>query len=171
MIRGLAGAFLCVVLWFAIPACSLFCERGGCDAAAKPATDKGQSEIAGAVASEGDVVENGCSECPFAKWPLSIWATSEPVNDVGRAKAIIQAGPAMVTLQADGRYRQALDAGSYLLCAVIGGGYGTVCVGISVVAGHATPVNLQLNTGLSRFTVFDPITHAKLATTMFYPGS
>jgi hypothetical protein len=156
-------------LWFAVPACNIFCERSGCDAIGTPAADNRKSEIAGFIASEGDVVENGCSECPFARSPLDLWVTPEPVNDVVGARAIIQAAPATITLQADGRYRQALDPGSHLLCAGISG-YGAVCVNVDVVAGHTTPVNLYLCTGLSRFIVFDPLTHARPTATMLYPN-
>jgi hypothetical protein len=156
-------------LWCALPGCNIFCERSGCDTVGTPAADSGKSEIAGAVATEGDAVENGCSKCPFATWSLALWAVSGPVSDVVSAKAIIQAGPATVTFDADGRYRQALDPGSYLLCSDPAS-YSCVCVSVDVVAGHATPVNLKLNTGLSYFIVFDPLTHAKLAATMLYPS-
>ena len=155
---------LFVALSFTLAACNP-CNRGGCDATAKPAADNGKSELAGFISSESDVVGNGCQECPFASTTLAIWAASGPVTDVAGARAIIQAGPAAVTLQADGSYRQALAPGNYLLC-----NYQSSCVGVAVVAGHATPVNLRMFFGPFQFIVFDPLTRATVSATTVYPG-
>lgn len=101
--------------------------------------------------------------------PLAIWAAPGPVTDVVAARALVQAGPATVTLQADGRYQQALDPGSYLLCADPSS-YNTGCVSIAVMAGHVTPVNLKLFYGPSQFIVFDPQTRKQVSAPMFFPG-
>jgi hypothetical protein len=101
---------------------------------------------------------------------LSIWPAPTQVTAAAGAKAIIQAGPAAVTFQADGHYRQALDPGSYLLCAAPSS-YESACVSIDVVAGHVTPVNLKLLYGPFQFIVFDPLTRAQVTSNTIYPGS
>jgi hypothetical protein len=169
MIRFLARAFLGLVSSFALAACTP-CNRSGCDAIRNPAADNGESAIAGSVASESDVVANGCQECPYAGATFSIWAVTAPVTDAASAKAIIKASPALITFQADGRYRQSMEPGSYLLCASPTG-YQPACVGIDVVAGHVTPVNLKLLFGPSQLIVFDPRTRAPVATATIYPGA
>ena len=166
MTRAIACSLLCVAMSFALPACNT-CNRGGCDSLGTPAVDNGKSEIAGTIASESDAGNNGCFECPFASATLSIWSAPGPVSDAASAKAIIKASPAAVALQADARYRQALDPGSYLFCA----SYESVCVSIDVVAGHVTPVNLRLLFGPFQFMVFDPQTRALVSATMLYPGA
>jgi hypothetical protein len=168
MTRPLGTFFLWVASWFALPACTP-CNRSGCDALGAPAADDHTSSIAGVVASESDVVSNGCQECPFAAMALSVWNASGSVADASSAKAIIQAGPAAAQIHADGRYRQALDPGDYLLCASVGS-YESACVSVEVVAGHVTPVNLRLLFGPFQFTVFDPVTRAPLSTNTLYPG-
>jgi hypothetical protein len=168
MIRAVACSFLCVVTSLALAACNP-CNRSGCDALGRPAADDHTSAIAGVVADESDVVANSCQECPFYSMALSIWTAPGLVTDVAGAKAVIQAGPAAVTLQADGRYRQTLNAGSYLLCALPSSN-AWACVGIEVIADHVTPVNLKLLYGPFQFTVFDPLTHNSVTTTALYPS-
>ena len=168
MVRVLACAFLCAALSFVIPTCNT-CNRSGCDSLGTPAADDHQSAIAGVIASESDLVGNGCQECPFASMSLAIWAVPGPVTDATGAKATIQAGPATVALKADGRYRQALDPGSYMLCAAPSG-YESACVSVDVVAGHVTPVNLKLLYGPFQFIVFDPLTRAQVTTNTIHPG-
>ena len=141
-----------VALSFMLVACNP-CNRSGCDAAGTPAADNGKSAIAGFIALESDVIDNSCQECPLSSAPLAIWAAPAPVTDVVGARAIVQAGPATVTLQANGRYQQALDPGSYLLCADPSS-YNAVCVSVAVMAGHVTPVNLKLLFGPFQFIVF-----------------
>jgi hypothetical protein len=161
-------ACLLVALSFALAACNP-CNRDGCDAVDKPAADSGKSAIAGVVVSESDVVSNGCQDCPFASAPLAVWAAPAPVTDVESARAIVHAGPAAATLDAEGRYQQALDPGSYLLCA-FPSTYNAACVSVSVIAGHVTPVNLKLLDGPFRFVVFDPQTRAQVSATTLQPG-
>ena len=167
--HALACSFLCVALCFTLPTCNT-CNRSGCDSLGTPAADDHKSAIAGVIASESDTVGNGCQECPFASMTLSIWTVPTQVTDAASAKAIIQAAPASVTLQADGRYRQALDPGSYLLCAAPSS-YESACLSVDVVAGHVTPVNLKLLFGPFQFIAFDPLTHTPLSATTIYPGS
>ena len=168
MTRALVWFVLCAALGFTSPACKT-CNRSGCDALGTPAPDDHASALAGVIASESDVMENDCQECPFASMALSIWTAAGPVTDVASAKAIIQAAPAAVTLQADGRYRQALDPGSYVLCAGPAG-HSSACIGVDVVAGHVTPVNLRLVYGPFQFIVFDPLTRVQVTAHTIYPG-
>jgi hypothetical protein len=155
-----------VALSFMLAACNP-CNRIGCDAIGTPAADNGKSEMAGFISSESDVVANGCQECPFASATLAIWAAPGPVTDVLAARAIVQAAPATVTLQADGHYRQALDPGSYLLC-TYPSSLDTACVGVAVIAGHVAPVNLK---GPFQFIVFDPQTRAHVSAPVLFPGT
>jgi hypothetical protein len=167
MVRILGASLLCVFSLFALPACNK-CNRSGCDALGAPAADDHTSSIAGIVAGESDVILDDCQECPFDSMAFSIWTASGSVADASSAKAIIQAGPPAAKTQADGRYRQALDPGSYLLCASVGS-YQSACVSVEVVAGHVTPVNLKLVYGPFQFIVFDPLTRAPVSTNTLYP--
>ena len=131
-----------------LPACSP-CNRSGCEATAGPAADTGHSAIAGAVAAESDVVGNGCQECGFSSATLAIWKTSAPIADSASAMAVVNAGAATATVQADGRYSQALDPGSYLVCRR------PDCVSVDVAADHVTTVHVRLINGPAQFIVFD----------------
>jgi hypothetical protein len=168
MIRPLGPFFLCLASLFALPACTP-CNHSGCDALGTPAADDHTSAIAGVIALESDAISNDCQECPFAAMDLSIWNAAGSVADASSAKTIIQAGPATANVHADGRYRQALDPGGYLLCASLSS-YESACVRVEVVAGHVTPVNLKLLFGPLQFTVFDPVTRAPLSTNTLYPS-
>jgi hypothetical protein len=149
----LAGAVSVALL--GAPGCTL-CDRSGCDALGTPASDEGQSAIAGVLAGESDSVGNGCQECAFASATLSIWAAPAPIGDSASANTLANGAPPDVTIQADRSYRQALDPGSYLLCRR------PDCVSVTVVAGHVTPVNLKLIFGPTQFVVFDPQTRAQV---------
>ncbi len=131
-----------------VPACTL-CNRAGCDATAGPVADTGQASIAGVVASESDAIGNGCQACPLGTATLAIWKTSGPVTDDTGAQAIVDASAATVTIQADQRYAQALDPGSYLIC------QRPYCVSIDVAAGHVTTVHIKEIFGPTQFIVFD----------------
>ncbi len=122
-----------------------------------PAADDGGSAIAGTLASESDIVGNGCQMCPFTSATISIWPAPGPVADNASADAIVNGAAAEVTFGADMAYRHAFVPGSYLICVR------PYCVGVAVVAGHVTPVNVKLVNGPSRFFVFDPVTRAPLA--------
>jgi hypothetical protein len=121
------------------------------------AADVGGSAIAGTLASESDTVGNGCQMCPFTSATISIWPASGPVADNASADAIVNGGAADVTFAADMAYRHALVPGNYLVCVR------PFCVGVEVVAGHVTPVNVELLSGPFQFFVFDPVTRAPLA--------
>jgi len=164
--RCSTGAAVLVVLFAAgaassgALACST-CNRDGCNAINTPAAESGQASIAGIIALESDVINNGCQECAFSSATLSLWPVSEPVTDNPSANSIVKGGPAALTIQANVRYQQAVDPGSYLLCV------SSYCVNISVLDGHVTPVNVLQVYGPVQFKVFDPTTHAAQTTTVF----
>jgi len=136
-------------------------NRAGCDATGGPVADTGQAAIAGVVASESDVIGNGCQECPLGTATLTFWTTSGPVPDDASAKAIVDGGPPTITLQANQRYLQALDPGSYLVCAR------PFCVNVAVAADHVTTVHLKQIFGPTQFIVFDAQSKtARAATTL-----
>ena len=154
-------SFLVLALCFglaAVPACSP-CNRTGCDATSGPVADTGQAAIAGVVASESDAVGNGCQECPLGTATLAIWKTSGPVTDDAGAQAVVNASAATVSVQADQRYAQALDPGSYLVC------QRPDCVSVDVVAAHVTTVHIKQILGPTQFIVFDAQSKSPRATT------
>jgi hypothetical protein len=128
--------------------CSSSCPRAGCDALKSPATDSGKSAIAGAVASESDVVANGCQECSFSSTQLRIWKTSSAVTDVATAQNVMGASAPVATVHADGHYEQPLDPGFYLVCST------PDCASVEVVADHVTTLHLNLISGPVQFTTF-----------------
>lgn len=111
--------------------------------------DTGQAAIAGVVASESDVIGNGCQACPLGTATLAIWKTSGPVTDDAGAQAVVDASAATMTIQADQRYAQALDPGSYLIC------QRPFCVSADIAAGHVTTVHIMQINGPIQFIVFD----------------
>jgi hypothetical protein len=138
------------------PGCTS-CDQSGCDAASRPADDDGQSGIAGAVSSQSDLSNDGCVPCGFGSATLSIWASPGPISDSAGATALANRAPPDVTIQANGSYRQALDPGNYLICAL------PACTTAVVVAGHVTPVNVGFSMSGTAFVEFDPVTRARSA--------
>ena len=125
------------------------CDQAGCDALGSPARDTGASAVAGMIAYQTDVVANGCQECGFSSTMLSFWKTPALVTDTPSAMAIV-AGPPTATLQADKRYQQLLDPGSYLVCVR------AYCAGVDVLPDHVTTVHVKMGFGPAQFVVFDP---------------
>ena len=125
------------------------CNRDGCDAMVSAAAQSGHSGIAGIVASESDVVSNGCQQCRFGVAALGFWKAGAPVTDAAAAKALVAAGPAAAKMQANERYETALDPGSYLACTQLG------CAAVEVVAGRVTTVNARVINGPPQFMVVD----------------
>jgi hypothetical protein len=125
--------------------CAAPCDREGCDALQRRADDSaGTSAIAGVVASESDVIANGCQECGFSAADISVWPrqgsdiTTEAVKQqtTGSAQAKTTAGN-------DGKYTLSLAPGDYWLCS------GIACFATSVVAGHTTTLNIKVVYGAS----------------------
>ena len=135
---GLAG-------WLTCCASAGSCPREGCDALNSRVGDgAGVSGVAGLIASESDVVANGCQECGFAAAPVAAWAHqgNEANTSVLRDET---SGPALasVTAGSDGKYALALEPGNYWICS------GIACFGASVVEGHTTTLNIKLINGIS----------------------
>jgi len=122
------------------------CNTEGCDALNDLARAEDVSAIAGIVASKSDVTSDDCTECPFAATELRVWQTPTLVVDSMQAGTMAVGPPTVIA--ADGRYRQAVSAGTYLLC-----DYGNDCVAISVAEGAVTTVNVRTTEGPARFYV------------------
>lgn len=153
----------CLVL-VALPGCDPACDRKGCDALGSAATDDHVSSLAGVVAYQSDVVSNGCQECVFSSARLSLWPVTTPVVDQDSAKAIVEGSSTPITIQADQRYRQALDPGTYLVC------QRPSCTSVDIVAGHVTPMNVKMMDGPTQFIVFDPLTRSRITTPLWDVG-
>jgi hypothetical protein len=126
------------------------CPREGCDALAAASTGTGGAGIAGVVASESDVIANGCQKCLFGSTQLTIWKASSAVTDNASAAALVHSSVApTVSLSANGRYEQALDPGSYLVCSR------PDCVAVEVSANRVTTVHVKLVEGPPQFVLFD----------------
>jgi hypothetical protein len=143
MVTRLLGLVVVAV----ILACSS-CPREGCDALTRRASGS-TSGIGGVVASQSDVVENGCAECPFGDAPLDIYALSAPVTSDAEASAVVRDSSPLSTIQASHRYTAPLDPGDYLACVH------DRCVSVSVVDGAVTTVNIKLVYGPTTFFVAD----------------
>jgi hypothetical protein len=126
------------------------CDRSGCEVRDNPAKDSGHSAIAGTVSTETDVVVNGCQECPFGSATLSVWKTATATMDSATAKAIVDGSAATVVVQANQRYLQALDPGTYLVC------IRPSCVSLDVTAGHVTTLNVEQVYGPGELLVAEP---------------
>jgi hypothetical protein len=155
-------AVLCGVLLFST-ACST-CPRTGCDALSSPAGGS-QSAIAGVIATESDEVTNGCQDCPFGSTQLALWKTSSAVADEASAQAVVVSAPT-VSFRAEGRYRELVDPGEYLVCS------SPYCAAIRVDADRVTTVNVKLIYGPAQFSIFDPgATSARSASVFEVPAS
>lgn len=128
--------------------CQSACNREGCDKVNERASNNGTSAIAGSVAAESDVVENGCDECPLTSTELAIWSTPTLVADETTARAVVAASAPTLTFSAQGTYRQNVPPGAYLLCE-------RHCVAVTVEARMVTTVNILFVYGPTSFRVFD----------------
>jgi hypothetical protein len=70
------------------------------------------------------------------------------------ALAVMNAGAADRTVNAEGRYEEALDAGEYLVCSGQSGG--GACAGITIVAGEVVTVHNRYVFGPPSLVVFEP---------------
>lgn len=130
------------------------CAREGCDAIAEPVASTSISTgIAGVVATETDLVENGCQECWFASGSFEVWSAPSPITTQEEATALIAAGPSSARIAADPRYELALEPGDYLVChrSSVGG----VCAAVSLAAGQISTIHLKLIFGPPQMRVFD----------------
>lgn len=135
--------------------CGLGCDRAGCDAMEHPITDAQiQSGIAGQVASESDLVTNGCQECPLSRTTLTIRTAEAPVTTTEEAQALVDGQNPPQELTANERFEQKLDPGDYLVCHE---GFGpTECAALTIGQGEVFTVNVNVGYGLVEITVFAP---------------
>lgn len=120
------------------------CNREGCDALRSPAPQQGTG-IAGVVAGETDVVEDGCQECGFGSANLRIWQLDAPAVDPAAAREITASIPPTQEHEASGHYRVTLAAGSYLFCNM------DSCINVQVVEGATSTVNVKQRYGPTSF--------------------
>jgi hypothetical protein len=129
------------------------CERSACDAFGEPASAPISQGVAGVVAYETDLIENGCQACEFSTARLRIWQTPQLVTNRAEADALI-ATSALVDLNADSSYEQELEIGSHLLCLAQLDAQAP-CVSFVVVAERVTTVNVRVINGPRSLLVFD----------------
>jgi hypothetical protein len=135
-----------VFVLLALTGCSSStCPREGCDALERRAGDSGgTSRVAGVVASESDVVANGCQECGFASATVSAWTRTGDATSSAAVREETASPPlASVIAGSDGRYSLALEVGEYWICS------GIACFGATVEAGRTTTLNIKLINGVS----------------------
>jgi hypothetical protein len=117
------------------------------------------------VAGAGDIIVDGCAECGWATAELRVWPTPAPVQDVAGARDVVNGGPPKVTIQADRRYEQTLEAGHYLVCpiasacAATGADFcsrPTNCATVSVPPEGVVTVNIMITQSPPTVLVFEP---------------
>jgi hypothetical protein len=128
------------------------CDRSGCDSFSKRASSGIGQGIAGAVSLESDLVTDGCQICSLSEGGLDVWPAPAAVRDAA-AGCQLAGTPAPVSFTALGHYEHALDPGEYLVC--LSGGPQRPCIGLTVVAGKVTTLNIKHHYGPSEVAVLD----------------
>lgn len=129
------------------------CEPVGCDIVEDPVASPSISTgIAGAAVGLGRAT-NGCLECPLGHGSLEVWSTSLPISIDQQAMDTIDAGPADISIDFDGRYEHTLDPGNYLVCDVRNK---AVCAALHVEEGNVFTVHVHSQAGPIRLAVFAP---------------
>jgi hypothetical protein len=124
------------------------CVTEGCDALRDRAPGH-HSGIGGVVASQSDVVANGCQECGFAHASIEVFQLQGTLASADVASAAMNATSPLATIAADERYHLNLDPGAYLVCVTLR------CIGVTVVADTVTTINIKLRYGPTSFFVID----------------
>lgn len=121
------------------------CNRDGCDALQWRAGDTGEGRIAGVVASESDVVDNGCQECAFAAGlEVRAWAVEQAATSDSELTSATSGTPTASALCSKaGQYALPLEAGAYVVC------FQNSCFNANVT-GRTTTLNVRLINGVSR---------------------
>ena len=119
------------------------CAPQGCDGL-KTATAQNGSGVAGVIATESDVVKNGCSDCSSGSAQIEIWSTQSVAVSDEEAGAITRATPPTATLTGNGSFSQVLSPGSYLFCVR------PSCVSFQV-SGSTLTVNIKRREGPTSF--------------------
>lgn len=129
------------------------CDRGGCDTFSRAASAHIGQGIAGAISLESDQVADGCQVCGLSEAGLDLWRAPAAVREAGTA-CQLAGTPAVDSFTALGRYDHALEPGEYLVC--VSNKHSRPCIGVSVVAGKISTVNVKHAFGLSSVAVLDP---------------
>ena len=114
------------------------CVTEGCDALRDRAPGH-QSGIGGVIASQSDVVANGCQECGFAEASI----------DVFRLEAAIDMTSPLARIAASTRYNVNLEPATYLVCVT------RQCLSVRVVDDAVTTVNVKQRFGPTSFFVVE----------------
>jgi hypothetical protein len=149
--------WLCVVVGMVGGAACRDCDRDGCDAMNDRVRGSISQGIAGAVASQSDVVSSGmgqsCNECPLSSAYIGFWRTDTLVTDVEVAQAICQEQVPVTSVDADSYFGVELEAGTYLVCPATSMG---TCGVAEVAVGKVTTVNIRMSDGFPILYVGDP---------------
>ncbi len=131
------------------------CDRSGCDAVAKPAdgTNIGTG-LAGAAASQSDMVVNDCAECKLTDGTLRVWESSTPITTAEAAQALVNAQGAHEDIEIQANYERAKPPGEYLVC--VGQGAEGSCAGITIGASQVVSVHVKYLNAPARLIVFYP---------------
>jgi hypothetical protein len=132
------------------------CDRSGCKAVEQPASGYSiETGIAGAAASDSDLVMNGCAECTFASSGFHVYESTTPILTAEEAQALIDLQGVPQVVEFDGTYEDELAPGEYLVCEGHDDGVLT-SVGITVNAGEVTTINVRYLNAPTEFIVFLP---------------
>jgi len=133
------------------------CDRQNCDSFSRPApTNIGQG-IAGVVSVQSDQVSDGCPICALSEAGIDVWRAPAAVHDSG-AGCQLAGTPAEASFTAIGRYDHTLDPGEYLVC--VSESHVRHCIGVTVVAGKVSTLNVRHQPGPSMVAVQDPASGA-----------
>jgi hypothetical protein len=119
------------------------CNRDGCDALQRRAPRESTSRIAGVVASETDVVRNGCQECGFATVDIKAWPTDQEVTTEAELSMVAKGSADRTRSSANGEYSLPLATGMYVVC------FQNSCFNARAEAGETTTLNVRLVDGVS----------------------
>jgi hypothetical protein len=62
--------------------------------------------LAGAAASESDLVENGCAQCSLTDGTLRVWESSAAIETTEAAQALVDAKGAYEDIEIHGTYER-----------------------------------------------------------------
>lgn len=134
------------------PGCTTSCDRSGCEALQEPQSGAAVSQgIAGVVASQSDVCDNGCCACGFATARFDVWKVAAPVKSAAEASAIVSGSAPTLGFDAKTQYARELEAGDYLVCTLPG-----PCASLTIGAGDVFTVNAKRVFGPGELVVFAP---------------
>ena len=119
------------------------CNRDGCDALQRRAPSEGGPRLAGVVASETDVVVDGCQECGFAAVDINAWPTDQEVTTEAELSLVAKGSADSARSSANGEYSLPLAPGLYVVC------FQNSCFNARVDTKETTTLNVRLINGVS----------------------